>query len=255
MPGGKKKSEKKRRQKAAINPATEQQEDDANNPTNNNNDQSMAKVFFSIEDIPGKGEGLVASVNLVPGTIIITEKPLIAVDSAFADIKVFPEFRALSADKKTAVMSLYDPGEELNSKHQLLSQDEIEKKALRIFEANCIALCGHKEMNIKKSGLYQTISKINHSCSPNVNWSWIKEDPSKCIKQVLIILSVFKSECTFLLKVRVIRDIKVGEEILASYLDKSEYFPTRDERIQTLHKIWFFTCTCQEFISSNTMIL
>jgi len=246
MPGGKKKSDKKRRQKLAENTSILRQEVVSSNPPTNNNhvQSSMAESLFSLVDIPGKGEGLVASANLVPGTIIVEEKPLIVVDSAFAVIQVLPKFQALSDDKKTAVMALYDPGDELNTKYRHLSQDEIDRKVLRIFEANCIDLCSHQEMNINKSGLYQTISKINHSCSPNVIWTWIKEDSSKSIKQV-----------------RVIRDIKAGEEIVASYLMKSEYFPTREEilqlvcyrvryaprywRIKTLRRIWFFTCSCQ----------
>jgi len=207
-----------------------QQEEDASNSTNNNNTQNVPEVLFTVVGIPGKGEGLVASANLVPGTIIVAEKPLIVVDmdSAFAVIQVLPKFQSLPDDKKAAVMSLYDPGDKLNSKYQHLSQDENDRKVMRIFEANSIALCSHEEMNINKSGLYQTISKINHSCSPNVIWTWIKEDSSKSIKQV-----------------RVIRDIKTGEEIVASYLMKSEYFPTREERIKTLRMKWFFTCSCQ----------
>jgi len=205
-----------------------QQEEDASNSTNNNNDQNVPEVLFTVVGIPGKGEGLVASANLVPGTIIVAEKPLIVVESDFAVIQVLPKFQSLPDDKKAAVMSLYDPGDKLNSKYQHFSQDENDRKVMRIFEANSIALCSHQEMNINKSGLYQTISKINHSCSPNVIWTWIKEDSSKSIKQV-----------------RVIRDIKAGEEIVASYLMKSEYFPTREERIKTLRRIWFFTCSCQ----------
>jgi len=223
-----------------------QQEEDTSNSTNNN-DQNVPEVLFTVVGIPGKGEGLVASANLVPGTIIVAEKPLIVVESDFAVIQVLPKFQSLPDDKKAAVMSLYDPGEKLNSKYQHLSQDENDRKVMRIFEANSIDLCSHQEMNINKSGLYQTISKINHSCSPNVIWTWIKEDSSKSIKQV-----------------RVIRDIKAGEEIVASYLMKREYFPTREEspqysllvtyrvryaprywRIKTLRRIWFFTCSCQ----------
>jgi len=230
MPGGKKKSDKKRRQKLAENNTSIHHDEvvASNPPTNNNHVQSVAESLFSLVDIPGKGEGLVASANLIPGTIVVMEKPLIVVDTVFAVIQVLPKFQALSDDKKTAVMALYDPGDELNSKYRHLSQDEIDKKVLRIFEANSIDLCSHQEMNINKSGLYQTISKINHSCSPNVIWTWIKEDSSKSIKQV-----------------RVIRDIKEGEEIVASYLSTNEYFPTREERIRTLRMKWFFTCSCQ----------
>ena len=145
-----------------------------------------SQIPFSIVDISGKGQCLVATDKLVAGTILLTEKPLIVVDTAAAVSQVLPQFHALSDDKKTVVLSLYDPGEQLNPKYSLLTDKEIERKVFRIFEANSIALCSHEEMNINKSGLYQTISKINHSCSPNVVWTWIKKDSSKSIKQVIL---------------------------------------------------------------------
>jgi len=187
-----------------------------------------SQVPFSIVDISGKGQGLVATDKLVAGTILLTEKPLIVVDTAAAVHQVLPQFHALSDDQKTVVLSLYDPGEQQNPKYLLLTDEEMERKVFRIFEANCIDLCSHQEMNINKSGLYQTISKINHSCCPNVVWTWIKKDSAKSIKQV-----------------RVIKSIQVGEEIVASYLGKNEWFPTREQRISDLQKKWFFTCTCQ----------
>ena len=144
------------------------------------------QVTYKLVQIPGKGQGLVASRKLYPGTIICTEKPLIMVNTVCAVNEIYPVFKSLHEDKKTALMSLFDPGDVLNSKYRLLTQDETERKVLRIFEANSISLCGHQEMNINKSGLYQTISKINHSCSPNVIWTWVKEDSSKSIKQVVI---------------------------------------------------------------------
>jgi len=187
-----------------------------------------SQVPFSIVDIFGKGQGMVATDKLVAGTILLTEKPLIVVDAAAAVPQVLPQFHALSDDKKAVILSLYDPGEQQNPKYSLLTDKEIERKVFRIFEANSIALCSHEEMNINKSGLYQTISKINHSCSPNVVWTWIKKDSSKSIKQV-----------------RVIKSIKVGEEIVASYLSRNDWFPTREQRIRELQRQWFFTCTCQ----------
>ena len=139
---------------------------------------------YKLQEISGKGEGLVATRKLLPGSIIVTAKPLIVVDTEGAYKNVFPVYQSLPEDKKKAVMSLYDPGEELNFKPSLFTENKEERKVLRIFEANSIDLCSHQEMNINKSGLYQTISKINHSCSPNVVWTWLKEDKTKHIKQV-----------------------------------------------------------------------
>ena len=146
---------------------------------------SDLQLPYKIQDIPGKGQGLVATRKLIPGKIIVTEKPLIVVDTGRAFKNVFPLYQSLTNGKKTTVLSLHDPGEGLNWKACLMTETQLERKILRIFEANSISLCGsHQEMNINKSGLYPTISKINHSCSPNVVWPWLKEDSKKQIKQV-----------------------------------------------------------------------
>ena len=82
-------------------------------------------------------------------------------------------------------------------------------------------------MNINKSGLYMTISRINHSCAPNVIWSWIKGDKSRSVKRV-----------------RVCREIKEGEEILASYCVNVDLVLSKDERQKMLSN-WNFTCNCE----------
>ena len=146
------------------------------------------QVPYMLVDIPGKGQGLVATMKLSPGTIILTEKPLIVIDTNAVD-QIIPKYKSLTDEKKSAMHSLFDPGEDLNPKYRLLTQDEAERQVLRIFEANSISLCGHQEMNIHKTGLYRTISKINHSCTPNALWTWVKEDSSKSTKQVISILT------------------------------------------------------------------
>ena len=76
------------------------------------------------------------------------------------------------------------------------------------------------------SGVYRTISRLNHSCAPNVVWSWIKRDKSKVAKQV-----------------RVIRKIREGEELLVRYWGAHE-FASKDERQDGLSP-WDFSCTCE----------
>ena len=71
-----------------------------------------------------------------------------------------------------------------------------------------------------------TISRINHSCAPNVVWSWINGDKSKVMKQV-----------------RVVRVIKEGEEILVRYQGGNEVW-SRDER-QIWLRNWNFICNCE----------
>ena len=197
--------------------------------------KSAAK--FKQVEIPGRGQGLVATARLPVGTIVIEESPLVTAKdnglSSFCpyDVKeIVAGFKRLTDEQKNEVLSLHDPGP--NSVHGKLLQfsngNESEKKVARIFAANCIALNGHQEMdNFNMSGLYKTISRINHSCAPNVVWCWIKGDKSKSVKQV-----------------RVCREIQEGEEILATYIEPIKTFPSREERQQNL-KSWNFTCDCE----------
>ena len=119
---------------------------------------------------------------------------------------------------------MHDPGS-TSDQGKNLSRLETEDKAVRIFEENCLGL-SHRAGDLKMSGVYKTISRLNHSCAPNVVWSWIKRDKSKVAKQV-----------------RVIRKIREGEELLVRYWGAHE-FASKDERQDGLSP-WDFSCTCE----------
>jgi len=192
--------------------------------------------MFHEVSIPGKGQGLVATAKLPVGTILITEPPLITTDddreTAVEKLKeIARQFSLLSPEQKIQILSLHDPGSlgfVLDFALMEISNFATEEvgKAVRIFCGNAISLCNHKEMGINKSGLYPTISRINHSCVPNVVWSWIQSDTKRAIKQV-----------------RVIREICEGDEILASYCEATDSFPTKVERQRLLER-WRFICKC-----------
>ena len=190
---------------------------------------------FKQVEIPGKGQGLIATARLPVGTIVIQECPIFTVKKSLIfglDVmgeEIVAKFRGLTDEQKDQVLSLHDPGPTSFQGKNLpfTFTHETENKVARIFHSNSIDLCGHQEMNINKSGLYMTISSINHSCAPNVAWSWINGDKSRRVKQV-----------------RVCREIKEGEEILASYIESGKSFPCKDERQKLLRK-WNFICNCE----------
>ena len=191
--------------------------------------------MFKQVSILGKGQGLVATALLPVGTTIIEESPLMTIQNGKKDSEgktswslanIVADFRNLTDDQKIQVLSLHDPGPNLHQEFRNL--DETEKKVVRIFLANSIDLCSHSEFYVDKCGLYMTISRINHSCAPNVVWSWIQRDKSKSVKQV-----------------RVCRKIKEGEEILASYIGGRGTFPSKEDRQMMLRETWNFECSCE----------
>ena len=185
--------------------------------------------MFKQVEIPGKGQGLVATVQLPVGTIIIEESPLITYDNHNTVEEMVTKFRCLTDEQKNQVLSLHDPGPTsfLGGYMPLTLVGGTEEKVVRIFSENSITLCGRQEMNINKSGLYGSISRINHSCAPNVVWSWLQRDESRSVAQV-----------------RVCRKIKEGEEILVNYCGHSGKFPLKDER-QMIIKELSFICNCE----------
>ena len=69
------------------------------------------------------------------------------------------------------------------------------------------------------------MARINHSCSPNVEWSYVKKDS--------------RSK-----EVRAFRKIRCGEEILADYIAESGKFAVARKRGALLRLKFGFTCRC-----------
>ena len=185
---------------------------------------------FKLVEIPGKGKGLVATSRLPAGTILIEESPLITTNEINPVREVASEFRRLNDEQKNQVLSLHDPGPA--SQHGRILQfgftdvNELEKKVARIFLLNCLGLCHGEAYLGNRRGLYDVVSRINHSCAPNAVWTWVKGDKSRVVKQV-----------------RIVREIKEGEEILVRYWGMDR-FASRDERQARLRE-WNFTCICE----------
>ena len=149
-------------------------------------ESASAAAKFKQVEIPGKGQGLVAAARLPVGTIVVQESPLITANDGLSRHRdVVAKFRRLDDEQKNQVLSLHDPSCTSAQGMRSASRLENEDKAVRVFEENCLGLC-HREGDLKMSGLYATISRINHSCAPNVVWSWIRRDKSKVAKQVRV---------------------------------------------------------------------
>ncbi|KAG6030568.1 hypothetical protein E4U19_000407 [Claviceps sp. Clav32 group G5] len=135
--------------------------------------------MYVLQDIPGKGKGLVATQNIPKGTRILCEEPLFT-------IPIVPDFQRerfrliclqvalLSGDQRDAFLSMHniypprDPVEEYSQTTQT-------------------------------RGIYLEACRLNHDCQNNAVYSW-----NTIIKRITV---------------HAIRDINAGEEITVPYVE------------------------------------
>jgi hypothetical protein len=167
--------------------------------------------LWTIVYLPNKGRGVIASQNIKPGTLLISEPPLLttevitSVESTENDLGI--HLRSLPSEKQKAFLSLHNnfPGKE--------------NPLSNIVRSNGYPLGAEADIG----GVFENISRINHSCLPNAVHSWNG------------LLGERGEETVY-----AVRDIKEGEEITVSYLAGG---PSK-ERQSILKQSFGFDCTC-----------
>ncbi|KAI9163965.1 SET domain-containing protein [Paramyrothecium foliicola] len=172
---------------------------------------TIAKLY-SLQDIPGKGQGLIATGRILKGTRIISEPSILPVPRSLTTSKkkvaadLAKKVAALNRDKRDAFFSL-----------QNAFKDEATPE-LGIIRTNALPL-GSAALT---GGIFLESSRINHACMQNAQNTW-NDDLQK-------------------LTIHAIRDIEEGEEITILYL------PTRGNRAfrqRVLQQSFRFHCSCQ----------
>ena len=185
---------------------------------------------YGIIPVIGKGLGIVATQDILPGTRVMAEKPLIHIDSyddsdggeAFTDIsRCLDAYLKFSQAEQENFMSLHSyikPSLDYWRKDALangLDEDDI---------APCVAVMAVYEVNCYPAGEGSVVcleaSRLNHSCVPNVMHYW--------------------NEAIGRLTIHATKAISAGEELLTSYV---EPLLSRWERTNLLEQ-WGFTCRC-----------
>jgi hypothetical protein len=164
--------------------------------------------LWAITDIPGKGKGVIASTNIVPGTFLISESPILtteiisSVESTETDLAA--HLRNLPREQQRAFLSLHNnyPGQK--------------SPLSNIVRSNGYPLGAGADVG----GVFENISRVNHSCLPNAVHSW---NP------------IFGEETVY-----AVRAIKQGEEVTLSYHAGG---PT-EVRKGILKEGFGFDCTC-----------
>ena len=199
-------------------------------------------TIYAIQDVPGKGKGLIATRDIVRGTRILCEEPLLrlrhfemqlgAIDlGAFLSL-LARRVEALSPEKWHQFLALYNPGAGVPS-----------LKYLEVLHVNGIPLDvtvparSHPSqainttdvisrddglVNVKDVGIFHYASRINHDCERNTYHIWNDK-----IERYTVHAS---------------RNIAKGDEITIEYLDP--YIP-RCERQALLRDHYGFECTCR----------
>lgn len=169
---------------------------------------SPKENLWRLESIPGKGKGLIATRDIAPGTLILSDSPLITTD-VIQSVETTEQdlaraLKALPKDSQRAYLSLHNnfPGKNPLS---------------NIVRCNGYPLGPGSHVG----GVFATASRLNHSCKPNSKHTW-----NAAIKEQTVYA---------------IRPIKAGQELSLSYLQGGT-FPERQLELQSS---FGFTCVCE----------
>jgi SET domain len=173
-------------------------------PTSDSNNS-----LWKIAPIPGKGLGLIATQDITPGTLLLSESPLLTtegvttIDLEVAESQLRKKFSSLSLSSQKAFMAL----------HNNYPDD---KPLSGIVRSNGYPLGPGAEAG----GVYETISRINHSCAPNVVQAWNPLAEKETVYAV--------------------RSMSAGTEICTAY----HVGGPSSERQKILKMYFGFDCTC-----------
>ena len=185
----------------------------------------QAGTLYERRDSPGKGHGLFATKPIERGTCVIAEAPLLRlgpmyysepdVENAFEQLPLASQrsFLSLASCHNSSPCTWFD-GTFSEPQSAAAANG---RSVYTIYQTNCVDISGH---NGPDSAIFETISRINHSCLPNCFFAWN---------------SNLQKETVY-----AIRDIVEGEELFVAYCDLVQ---GKAERKADLIG-YGFTCDC-----------
>lgn len=171
--------------------------------------------IFSVQEVPNRGNGLVAVRAIGRGEVVLTESPLFSLTPSPSNSSVLSALSQCSRDEQRQFFALSN-----EYKGHLLP-------ALGIFESNALYYHtidkreqgdGVQEL----AGLFLLASRFNSSCTPNVSRCW---DPSQ---QLMIF--------------RTLQNVQEGEELCFNYCD---VLGTKEQRREDVMQERNFLCRCE----------
>ncbi|PCH35098.1 hypothetical protein WOLCODRAFT_155770 [Wolfiporia cocos MD-104 SS10] len=170
------------------------------------------EVAFAIQDIPGKGKGVIATRDISGGELILAEAPLFTQNSTPTNATLLAALKGLTDTQQREFFSLANCH---SNKHP---------PALGTWLTNALP-CGQNDTvsgrTASKGGIFLQASRFNSSCLPNVNNRWVERDNK--------------------ITIRAVRNIAKGEELCLCYI---ESWADRATRQRELREHFGFDCRC-----------
>ncbi|KAG6299772.1 hypothetical protein E4U45_004313 [Claviceps purpurea] len=169
--------------------------------------------MYALQDVPGKGKGLVATQHIPKGTRILSEQPLITIPRHMELQEqrrlICQKVEALRDDQRRAFLSLHNA-------HP--SEDSDDSVLFCIFQTN--ALPGAESPD--NVAVFLEASRINHDCENNAVHNWNDNIQRHTVHAMT--------------------DIHAGEEITISYVLSTQIRIFRQTRLELAYK---FRCACR----------
>jgi hypothetical protein len=176
---------------------------------------SIRTQLYVLQEVPGKGKGLIATREISKGTCILSEKSIIRVSKVVLDddhnrhtlsASIGRQVDALPLDQRRSFLSLRN-----------IYMDGIASQYLVIVRTNALVFGN----DATERGIFLNACRIKHLCDNNAQKFW--NDNSKRHT------------------IHALRNIKKGEEITICYLG---ILSNRRSRQESLQRKFAFTCLC-----------
>ena len=169
--------------------------------------------MYALQDVPGKGKGLVAIEKIPKGTRILSEEPIITIPrnepvSERLRTSICKQVDALSKRQREAFLSM----------HNIYPYENAAEQYLGIIQTNSLPA----ETDVDEGGIFLEACRINHACDNNAQKNW-----NENIKRHTV---------------HALRDISKDEEITIYYLGMDK---KREDRREALRAKLGFTCMCR----------
>ncbi|KAG0642281.1 hypothetical protein HOY80DRAFT_1134622 [Tuber brumale] len=174
---------------------------------------TMGYSLFVVSDIPA-------------GTLLFSESPLITIKHEDAPLQTLI-LQSLSAADPQIIRSFYSLH---NAHHRWTYSSRTPTHRVGaeagIWTTNCILL------SPSTSAVFEAMSRINHSCIPNVELEWSEEHG---------LMGLFAT-----------RDLAAGDEAFRSYFEERYGHRLVDVRQEYLKGGWAFECGCRRCVNEAT---